>query len=145
VTADSITASIVIDAPAEIVFDYFTQTDAIVGWMGEFALLEPEPGGTFEVNILGTPVRGRYLLVDRPNRLRISWGYAGSDDLPPGASTVEITLTPVQAGTLVELVHSGLKGRQPQEHVVGWTHYLARLQSAVRGGGAGVDRGMPAA
>jgi hypothetical protein len=49
---------------------------------------------TFTLDINGVPVRGRYLVVDRPRRLLLSWGHAGSDRLPPGASTVEVILTP---------------------------------------------------
>jgi len=45
VGADRVRASVHIDAPPERVWEYFTRPDAIVQWMGEYALLEPEPGG----------------------------------------------------------------------------------------------------
>ena len=51
------------------------------------------------------PVRGRFLHLDPPHRLLISWGYAGSGHLPPGASTVEVKLTADRGGTRVDLEH----------------------------------------
>ncbi len=119
------------------VFDYFIQPEAMVRWMGDYAVLDPRPNGEFSLDINGVPVRGRYLEVERPRRLVISWGHAGSDRLPPGASTVEITLTPEGEGTTVRVVHRGLPPREARRHAVGWPHFLARLVIA----GAGDDPG----
>jgi uncharacterized protein YndB with AHSA1/START domain len=90
----------------------------------------------------GAPVRGRYLDLDPPNRLVISWGYAGSDTLPPGSSTVEIRLIPADGGTRVELEHRDLPPREVPGHVSGWDHYLARLRVAGSGRDPGPDPGM---
>jgi uncharacterized protein YndB with AHSA1/START domain len=144
ITPNRITASVHISAPPERVYEYFTRADAIVQWMGEFALLDPEPGGQFTINIQGAPVRGRFLELDPPRRLLISWGYAGSDQLPPGASAVEIRLTEQHDGTRVELEHRNLPAEQEPAHTTGWTHYLARLAIAASGANAGPDPGMPA-
>jgi len=107
------TASIHVDAPAERVYEHFTRPEAIVRWMGDYAALDPTPGGQFALDINGVPVRGRYLELEPPRRLVISWGHAGSERLPPGSSTVEITLTPRDGGTLVEIVHRGLPAQSP--------------------------------
>ena len=140
--ADPVTASIHIEAPPEVVFEYFTQPDAMVRWMGESALLEPEPGGRFTVDIGGAPVRGRFLEVEAPHRIVISWGYAGSETLPPGASTVEVRLVEQSGGTRVELEHRDLPPRDARPHAIGWSHYLARLGVAASGRDPGPDRGM---
>jgi uncharacterized protein YndB with AHSA1/START domain len=103
------------------------------------------PGGRFSVDVHGAPVRGRFLEVDAPHRLVISWGYAGSDRLPPGASTVEVRLTARDGGTLVELEHRELPADERPGHATGWTHYLDRLEVAGAGGSPGADPGMPAA
>lgn len=89
--------SVHIAAEPEQVFPYFTRPEAIVRWMGDHAVLDPRPDGEFTLDINGVPVRGRYLELDPPRRLVISWGHAGSETLPPGASTVEITLTQMKA------------------------------------------------
>jgi uncharacterized protein YndB with AHSA1/START domain len=142
---DPVAAAVHIDAPPEQVYRYFTQPEAIVTWMGEYALLEAEPGGRFILDIKGTPVRGRFVHLDPPHRLVISWGYAGSDELPPGASTVEVRLVADGGGTRVELEHRDLPPGQEPGHVSGWGHYLARLQQAAAGRHPGPDPGMPAA
>jgi uncharacterized protein YndB with AHSA1/START domain len=142
---EPVAATVFVAATPERVYEYFTQPAAIVRWMGEYALLEAEPHGRFAVDIRGTPVRGRYLELEPPHRLVISWGYAGSDRLPPGTSTVEIRLTAERGGTRVELEHRDLPEAETPGHASGWTHYLARLELAARGGDAGPDQGMPAA
>jgi uncharacterized protein YndB with AHSA1/START domain len=143
-TADPVTASVHIDAPPERVYEYFTQPKAIVRWMGEYALLEPEPGGRFTLDVKGAPVRGRFLHLDPPHRLLISWGYAGSERLPPGASTVEVRITAEGTGTRVDLEHRDLPSAEQPGHATGWIHYLARLRAAAVGD-PGPDPGMGAA
>jgi uncharacterized protein YndB with AHSA1/START domain len=139
--ADEVTAAVHIDAPPERVYEYFTRPDAIASWMGEYALLDAEPGGRFSLDIKGSPVRGRFLELDPPHRLLISWGYAGSGYLPPGASTVEVRLTAEGGGTRVEVWHRGLPTGERPSHASGWTHYLDRLEAAVCGRDPGRDPG----
>jgi uncharacterized protein YndB with AHSA1/START domain len=133
------TTSVHIDAEPDRVFDYFTVPDAIVRWMGDYAVLNPTPGGEFTVDINGVPVRGRYVTVDRPHRLVITWGHAGSERLPPGASTVEVTFTAANSGTTVTIVHSGLPEPEAQQHRTGWPHFVGRLVMAAAGGDPGRD------
>ena len=142
-TTEPVTASVHINAPPERVYEYFTRPEAIVCWMGETALLEPEPGGRFHLDIKGTPVRGRFLHLDPPRLLLISWGYAGSGRLPPEASTVEIRLTADGTGTRVDLEHRDLPPGERPGHVSGWAHYLPRLEAAAAGRAPGPDPGMP--
>jgi uncharacterized protein YndB with AHSA1/START domain len=132
-TADPVTATVFIDAPPERVWAYFTQPEALVRWMGEYAELEPEPGGRFSVDVQGVPVRGRFLRLDPPRLLLFSWGCAGSGQLPPGATTVEVRLTPDGTGTRVDLEHRDLPAAEQPGHASGWAHYLARLRAATTG------------
>ena len=135
----SLRESIHIDAPPESVYEHFTRPDLLIRWMGESAQLEAKPGGSFAVDITGQKVRGEYLELDPPHRLVISWGYAGSDEVPPGSSTVEVRFIATGGGTLVELEHRDLPEARRPEHVVGWRHYLARLAQE----DPGADPGMP--
>ena len=42
-TAEPLLASIFVNAPPERVYDYFTRPEAIVRWIGDYALLEAHP------------------------------------------------------------------------------------------------------
>jgi uncharacterized protein YndB with AHSA1/START domain len=136
-------ASIEIDAPPARVFDFLVTEAGMTAWMGQHATLTPEPGGEFAVDIAGYAIRGHYLQVERPHRVVVSWGVAASDDLPPGASTVEFRLTPIPRGTRVDLVHSRLPDAGLPGHADGWTHFLPRLQTVATGGDAGPDGWRP--
>lgn len=131
--------SIDIEAPPEVVFAHLVTVEGMLAWMGQHAELQPVPGGRFALDTNGTPFRGQYLEVDPPRRVVMSWGIAGSDDLPPGASRVEFTLTATPTGTLLDLVHSTLPQPQADGHAKGWAHYLARLQTAASGTDPGPD------
>ena len=134
---------IYIEAPAAVVFEYFVDPEAMVRWMGDHAELDPRPGGRFAVNIKGVAVRGTYLEIDPPHRLRIAWGYAGGSPLPPDGSTVEIRLSAEGPGTRVSLEHRDLPAEQATGHLVGWRHYLQRLAQAAGGTQPQSDPGMP--
>lgn len=136
---ESYTASVHIAAPPERVFDYFTRPQALVRWMGRRAKLDPWPGGEFRLDFKEVRVRGRYVEVERPKRLLITWGHEGSDLLPPGASTLEVTLSPEASGTTVRIVHRDLPGREIGRHIMGWQHFLERLVTAASGGDPGPD------
>src|SRR5262245_7146088 len=113
-------------APVEEVFRHLTDPAAMISWMGQHATLEAVPGGAFEVDINGIPVRGRYLEVDPPHRVVVSWGVAGSAELPPGATRVEFTLSPTSGGTRPQLVHRHLPASQTEMHGTGWDQLLTR-------------------
>jgi uncharacterized protein YndB with AHSA1/START domain len=136
---DPYTTSIRIDAtPAEI-FPYLVDPELIVRWMGDWADLDPAPGGKLVLDINGVPIRGEYLVVDPPHRLVFTWGAAGSETLPPGSTTVEIALRPDGNGTVVELAHCDLPPEEAPLHDTGWTHFLARLAVAATGTDPGPD------
>ncbi|CAN5313094.1 hypothetical protein BH11ACT4_BH11ACT4_23790 [soil metagenome] len=97
----------------------------------------------FSVDIAGQPIRGEYLVVDRPRQVVVSWGLLGSDEFAAGSSRVSFTLSAVGAGTRVDLLHSGLPDALVAGHVDGWTHFMPRLAVAAAGGVAGVDDWVP--
>ena len=131
--------SIRIEARPAEVFPYLTDAGLIVRWMGDWAELEPTPGGRFVLDINGVPIRGEYVVVEPPTRIVLTWGAAGSDVLPPGSSTVEILLHPDGEGTLVKLEHRHLPPEEVPKHGIGWDHFLARLTVASAGDDPGPD------
>ena len=125
--------SIDIDASPEFVFKFLVTDTGITSWMGQWASLDPVPGGEFAVDIAGYPARGMFLEVDPPRRVKVSWGFAGNESLPPGSSTVSFDLTPISSGTRIEVVHADLPADEVPGHRDGWKHFLPRLARAVAG------------
>jgi uncharacterized protein YndB with AHSA1/START domain len=131
--------SIHIEATPAEVFEYFIRPEMIVRWMGDHAVLDARPGGEFTLDINGVPVRGRYIELEPPHRLLLSWGHAGSAQLPPGASTVEVRFTPTARGTTVIVTHWGLPDAERAGHAIGWAHFLERLRTLAVGADPGPD------
>jgi uncharacterized protein YndB with AHSA1/START domain len=127
--APTIEREIRVEASVDTVFSYFIDPAKIVRWMGTTATLEPRPGGDFRIDYNGKDIaRGTYLEVDRPRRVVFTWGWEmPGDPVPPGASTVEVTLTPSGAGTIVRLRHSGLPTESVDGHAEGWDYFLPTL------------------
>lgn len=130
-----------IGATAETIFPFLTDPDLFARWGGT-ATLDPQPGGIFRMDVDGKRIaRGEYVTVEPPHRVVFTWGWeAGGSPVPPGSSTVEITLTPDGEQTIVRLVHRDLPDRESAEsHGAGWDHYLERLEIAGAGGDPGPD------
>jgi uncharacterized protein YndB with AHSA1/START domain len=140
VAAEPYRDSIVIAAAPDVVFDYFTQPEALVSWMGDRAVLDPRPGGEFTLYFDDRCVQGRYVEIDRPRRLVITWGRLGSREMPPFASTLEVAFTREGDGTRVSIVHHGLPESEAPRHALGWQHYLPRLQRVGAGEQLGPHR-----
>lgn len=132
-TADPYRQSVLIHARREDVFRYFTEAEAIVAWMGDAAVVDPQPGGLFLLRFADKFVEGRYVEIDVPKRLVITWGRRGSLSFPPGESRLEITLTTEESGTRVELAHFGLPADEQERHSKGWVHYMKRLVHVLHG------------
>jgi len=97
--------------------------------MGVEAQLDPRPGGKFRIDADGRNVAtGEYKEVDPPNRLVMTWGWESDESVPPGSTTVVITLTAEGSGTLLRLRHLGLPTADSREqHIGGWNLYTGRL------------------
>lgn len=128
--ASEVIREVHIQARPETVFAYFTDPARMVQWMGLEASLEAQPGGLFRVKINPERIaRGEYLEVT-PSRIVFSWGWEGREDVPPASSTVEVSLTPSEGGTLVRLRHYGLPASALGLHARSWEHNLPRLKTA---------------
>lgn len=135
--AGTFTGTVWVDAPAEDVFAHFTEAEALASWMGDRAVVEPRPGGRLVLHLGDRVVEGRYLEVDFPRRVVVTWGRHGSVRLPPGGSTLTVTFEPERGGTRVHLVHDGLPEKERELHALGWAHYLPRLAAAASGAALG--------
>jgi uncharacterized protein YndB with AHSA1/START domain len=141
-TVDAVEVEVRIAASPETVFDFFTDPDRMIQWMGRSAQLDPRPGGAFRCDINGDAVAGgEYLALERPHRVVFSWGWEGDDAVTPvGSSTVEVLLAADGDGTRLRLIHSDLPDvRSAEKHGHGWRHYLERLGIAATGADPGPD------
>lgn len=139
--ATAVTREVKIEARPETVFSFLTDPKKLMRWKGVEADLEPRPGGAYRVNVTGSGlVVGEFVEVEPNRRVVFTWGWDGNDSVPPGSSTVEITLVPDGDHTILRLTHSGLPTDEERAgHATGWEHYLARLVVAAAGGDPGVD------
>jgi len=64
----------------------------------------------------------------------MSWGWEGHPTVPPGSTTVEITLTPEKDATLLRLRHLGLPDEgERRQHSEGWQRYTDQLAGVTLG------------
>jgi len=141
VTAEVRTEPIVherhIEASPETVFAFFTDPEKLTRWLADEATLDPRRGGVCHQIHIGQDgkrysMRGEFVEVSPPERVVFTWGFENEDmDLRPGASTVEVTLEPRDAGTWLTLVHRDLPESERGDHDAGWGTMLDRLATAI--------------
>ena len=133
--------SVRIDASPSTVFRYFTDPVRMRAWMGVDATADARPGGAYRVDVTGCDVAvGEYVELVPDERVVWTWGFEGSAEMPPGSTTVEVTLEADGDATVVRLRHRGLPTPERiRNHRAGWAHYLPRLAVAAAGGDPGRD------
>jgi uncharacterized protein YndB with AHSA1/START domain len=133
--ADAVVQVHHIDAPIEVVFDFFVRPELLVRWIGIASDLDARPGGRFRFELLpGEFCSGEYVEVLPPRRVVFTWGWeSGAIPVPPGSSTVEIDLEPAGDGTRLRLTHHGLTPEHREMHDDGWSRFLPRLAAAAVG------------
>jgi uncharacterized protein YndB with AHSA1/START domain len=120
-----------VDAPIEIVRGYFTDPDRIVEWWPTRATIDARVGGELVLEFdqpdgRSDRARGTFSELTR-DRIVLTWGFDRDPDLPPGSSSVEITLEPDGRATVVRLEHRGLPETHRRTHDEGWAFFLRRL------------------
>jgi uncharacterized protein YndB with AHSA1/START domain len=136
----SIEVAVTVAASSDAAYACFTDPGTMVRWMGVDVVLDPNPGGELRIDVNGRDVAaGEFVEVEPPDHVQFTWGWEGNVDVPPGGSTVDVTFTSGDTGTIVRLLHSGLSEEQAARHAAGWRHYLDRLAVAAAGGDPGRD------
>jgi uncharacterized protein YndB with AHSA1/START domain len=135
---------IMIDATPETIWPFLTEADKMTAWFGTEAEIDAQPGGAYRVLAMGEhPASGEFVEVVPLQKVVFTFGWAeAGNPVPAGSSTVEISLHPEGAKSLVRLEHRGLPaGEAIENHGHGWAHYLDRLALAAVGRDAGPDTG----
>lgn len=137
--------TIVIEAPREAVFKYFTDSARWAAWWGTGSTIDARPGGRVYVRHPdGTEASGDVVLVTPPSEIVFTYGFVKGTPFPPGESRVTIRLEPAARGTRVHLVHAFAETAARDHHVQGWRYQLSLFANVVadeihRDAGALVD------
>lgn len=125
-----------INAPIEKVFDAWLDADMLSKFMLPMPGM-PEPrtetdgkeGGTFTIYMVvgddEIPHKGKYLEVDRPNKLVFTW----ESPFSPKGSTVTILFKALDSNsTHIDFKHVKFNDEESRtNHEGGWTHILEKL------------------
>jgi uncharacterized protein (TIGR03086 family) len=121
-------------------FALLTEPERLRRWQTVSAYVDLRAGGDYRWTVSpGHVAAGTFREIEPGRRIVFGWGWLGSDDLPPDASTVTVILEPTDAGSKVTLIHEGLTEEQEKLHAEGWNHYFERLARLVVSGDAGPD------
>lgn len=129
----SIERTILIRAPKETVFRYFTDSKRFASWWGGGSQIDPRPGGAVRIVYPGGVVAlGEVLELSVPNRIVFTYGYEDpGKPIRPGGSRVSIDLADHAGGTTVRLVHEVSDAATRDLHVPGWRFQLALFANIV--------------
>jgi uncharacterized protein (TIGR03086 family) len=134
------TKTVVLPIDIDQAFALITEPERLRRWQAVSARVDLRVGGDYRWTITpGHVAAGTFREVEPGKRVVFGWGWEGNPDLAPDASTVSVTLEPVEAGTQVTLTHDGLTDEQAAMHAEGWNHYFERLEVAAASGDAGPD------
>jgi uncharacterized protein YndB with AHSA1/START domain len=136
-----LTRDVLVDASPETIWPFLVEPDRHLEWLGTEVDIDPQPGGHYRVLVHGEhPSAGEYLEVVPHERVVFTFGWAAEGHpIPPGSTTIEISLLPEGAKTRVRLTHRGLPDDAVGDHTEGWDGYLDRLATCVAGGDPGPD------
>ena len=128
-------------ATPETIFSFLTDPSKMVRWKGSQADLDPRPGGIYRVQFNTRDIaRGKYVELVPNQRVVFTWGWEADEKIvPPGSSTVEITLKRDGDETIVTLEHRDLPEEARAKHLQGWDLYLPRLATVASGRDPGPD------
>ena len=123
-------------ASPEQVFDAWTQVDQLKKWMcpGEIKTgavsADPQVNGDYSIEMIhsdgnSTITKGKYLVVDRPHKLVMSWQWQMEGSVE---SKVTVELKATDNGTELTLTHDLLRDDEAaKQHTHGWEGCLLKL------------------
>jgi uncharacterized protein (TIGR03086 family) len=134
------TKSTVLPVSPDEAFALITEPERLRRWQTVSAYVDLRAGGEYRWTVTpGHTAAGTYREVDPGKRVVFGWGWEGDTELAPDASTVTVTIEPVDGGSRVTLEHEGLSAELAKRHAEGWDHYFERLERVAATGDAGPD------
>ncbi|MGX1591608.1 TIGR03086 family metal-binding protein [Glutamicibacter sp. NPDC055491] len=132
--------TVILPVDADTAFALVTNPERLRRWQTVANRLDLQTGGSYRFTMgPGHQASGTFTEIEPGRRLVFTMGWEGSDAVPPGDSTVFITLEPLDQGTALTLRHEGLDAEQSSGHAEGWNHFLDRLKEFAETGEAAID------
>jgi uncharacterized protein YndB with AHSA1/START domain len=138
-TDTSVRITCLLKATPDRVFDAWTKAEQIARWFGPspaFGCETPEfdcrVGGAYRLRLIAPDgdvycVFGKYLELDRPNKLAFTWQWEESS-FDTGESQVSMEFIPDEDGTRLVIIHDRLASLDSRDqHGNGWIGGLSRL------------------
>jgi uncharacterized protein YndB with AHSA1/START domain len=106
-----------IDAPRDVVFDFLTDREKLARWLADSVRATVRPGGELLITASGGEVvSGQFIDIVPMTKVVFTWGWQSRfANIPPGSTTVEITLEPDGDGTLLRLATLRSPARDDRE------------------------------
>ena len=128
----SLERSIRIEASAETVFRYFTDSARWAAWWGAGSTIDARPGGAIHVrHPNGVEASGEVVEIRPPERIVFTYGYASGKPMAPGSSRVTIELESQGQSTRLHLTHAFADSEACAQHVQGWRYQLSVFANVV--------------
>ena len=131
--------TIVINAPASVVFKALTDENDLIKWMPSEAKMDARIGGAYEFKYhwaernVDSTTRGEILELIPNRKLSYTWDSSRRTEIetsssPLQSSIVTWTLEELsKTKTRVTLTHRGIAREMSQDSDRGWTHFIAQL------------------
>jgi uncharacterized protein YndB with AHSA1/START domain len=124
--------TLVIRAPRDIVFSFFTDSERWASWWGAGSTIDPVEGGKVYIRYPnGIEAGGEVLKIDAPERIVFSYGFASGTPIPMGASQVTIACDSEGDATRVRLQHAFAEQSIGEDFVQGWRFQLSLFANIV--------------
>ena len=128
----------VMPAPPDAVYDEWLDAEHMKEWMcprparPTAVVLDPRIGGEYRIEVddegLALTIFGRYLVLDRPNRIQFTWNCTTWEPGTPD-SVVTVTFEPAQDGhTTMTIHHAQLPADLEDGHERGWNGVARQLE-----------------
>jgi uncharacterized protein YndB with AHSA1/START domain len=124
--------TLVIQAPRNVVFRYFTDSAHWAAWWGAGSTIDARAGGRMLIRYPnGVQVLGEVTEIVEPERIAFTYGYESGKPIAPGNSRVTIRLEAVEEGTRLHLTHAFAEADVRDQHVAGWRFQLSVFANQV--------------
>ncbi|MFX4271734.1 TIGR03086 family metal-binding protein [Propionibacteriaceae bacterium Y1685] len=121
-------------------FALVTEPRRLRRWLIVAGTIDLRVGGPIRLTVApGASAVGEVTEVEPGRRFAYTHGWLGYDQLPPGSSTVVVTLDPRDEGTTVTVCHRGLPKSEAAGMQEGWSEFMGALDRAAAGGVGGPD------